>query len=84
MKYISTRGKSPELNFSDVLLGGLAPDGGLYLPKSYPKFTVNDAVVDLQRAFANGQLPNSLTDPAYFNIQRMNEILSVTDSDGEA
>ena len=49
-----------------------------------PKFTVNDAVVDLQRAFANGQLPNSLTDPAYFNIQRMNEILSVTDSDGEA
>jgi len=36
MKYISTRGKSPELNFSDVLLGGLAPDGGLYLPKSYP------------------------------------------------
>ena len=41
MKYISTRGKSPELNFCDVLLGGLAPDGGLYLPKSYPKFTVN-------------------------------------------
>ena len=42
MKYISTRGKSPELNFCDVLLGGLAPDGGLYLPKSYPKFTKND------------------------------------------
>ena len=36
MKYISTRGKSPELNFSDVLLSGLAPDGGLYLPKNYP------------------------------------------------
>ena len=42
MKYISTRGKSPELNFCDVLLSGLAPDGGLYLPKSYPKFTEND------------------------------------------
>ena len=42
MKYISTRGKSPELNFCDVLLGGLAPDGGLYLPKNYPKFTAND------------------------------------------
>ena len=42
MKYISTRGKSPELNFCDVLLGGLAPDGGLYLPKSYPKFTKDD------------------------------------------
>ncbi len=42
MKYISTRGKSPELNFCDVLLGGLAPDGGLYLPKTYPKFNKND------------------------------------------
>ena len=44
MKYISTRGKSPELNFCDVLLGGLAPDGGLYLPKMYPKFTKNDFI----------------------------------------
>jgi len=36
MKYISTRGKSPALSFSDILLGGLAPDGGLYLPEQYP------------------------------------------------
>jgi nucleoside-diphosphate-sugar epimerase len=47
-----------------------------------PKFTISDAVVDLQEAFTNGQLPNSLTDPAYFNIQRMNEILNAADSDG--
>ena len=39
MKYISTRGQSPALAFSDVLLGGLAPDGGLYLPESYPQFS---------------------------------------------
>ena len=39
MKYISTRGCSPKLAFSEVLLGGLAPDGGLYLPEYYPKFT---------------------------------------------
>ncbi|MGQ0442644.1 MAG: hypothetical protein ACT4OH_04230, partial [Methylophilaceae bacterium] len=31
MKYISTRGQSPALGFSEILLGGLAPDGGLYL-----------------------------------------------------
>ncbi len=37
MKYISTRGNSPALSFSDILLGGLAPDGGLYMPKSYPQ-----------------------------------------------
>ena len=41
MKYISTRGQSPALSFSEILLGGLAPDGGLYLPESYPQF--NDA-----------------------------------------
>ncbi|MES2552561.1 MAG: threonine synthase [Pseudomonadota bacterium] len=39
MKYISTRGNSPALNFSEILLGGLAPDGGLYLPEQYPQFS---------------------------------------------
>jgi threonine synthase len=38
MKYLSTRGHSPALSFSQVLLGGLAPDGGLYLPDHYPQF----------------------------------------------
>jgi threonine synthase len=38
MKYISTRGQSPALSFSEILLGGLAPDGGLYLPETYPQF----------------------------------------------
>ncbi|MBT9461928.1 MAG: threonine synthase [Rugosibacter sp.] len=37
MKYISTRGHSTPQSFSDILLGGLAPDGGLYLPESYPQ-----------------------------------------------
>lgn len=42
MKYISTRGQSPALKFSEILLGGLAPDGGLYLPESYPHFSDAD------------------------------------------
>ena len=42
MKYISTRGQSPALSFSEILLGGLAPDGGLYLPESYPQFSDDD------------------------------------------
>jgi threonine synthase len=37
MKYISTRGDATPRGFSDILLEGLAPDGGLYLPASYPK-----------------------------------------------
>jgi threonine synthase len=42
MKYISTRGQSPALKFSEILLGGLAPDGGLYLPETYPQFSDTD------------------------------------------
>ncbi len=42
MRYISTRGQSPALTFSEILLGGLAPDGGLYLPETYPQFTDAD------------------------------------------
>ncbi len=38
MKYISTRGTAPPLSFTDALLAGLAQDGGLYLPESYPRF----------------------------------------------
>ena len=42
MRYISTRGQSPALTFSEILLGGLAPDGGLYLPETYPQFSDAD------------------------------------------
>jgi threonine synthase len=42
MKYISTRGNSPAQTFSEILLGGLAPDGGLYLPETYPHFSETD------------------------------------------
>ncbi len=37
MKYISTRGDPIQRGFSDILLEGLAPDGGLYLPAYYPQ-----------------------------------------------
>ena len=40
MKYISTRGNAPELTFEDVLLTGLATDGGLYVPKEVPQFSL--------------------------------------------
>lgn len=39
MQFISTRGAAPPASFSDVLLAGLAPDGGLYLPQEWPSFT---------------------------------------------
>jgi len=39
MKFISTRGQTPALGFSDAVATGLAPDGGLYLPESLPDFS---------------------------------------------
>ena len=47
MKYISTRGNAPAQTFSEILLGGLAPDGGLYMPETYPQFS--DAELNAMR-----------------------------------
>ncbi|RLQ22756.1 threonine synthase [Seongchinamella sediminis] len=42
MKYISTRGQAPTLDFEQVLLTGLAADGGLYVPESLPTFSAEE------------------------------------------
>lgn len=42
MKYISTRGNAPKLAFDEVLLAGLARDGGLYLPETWPTFSAQE------------------------------------------
>ena len=41
-RYISTRGKTPPQSFSDVLLAGLAPDGGLFLPEAWPQIGADE------------------------------------------
>ena len=46
MKYISTRGQnSQKLSFNQILLAGLAPDGGLYLPETYPQISADELQV---------------------------------------
>ena len=42
MRYLSTRGTASELDFTSVLLAGLARDGGLYVPKQWPSFTATE------------------------------------------
>ena len=37
MKYVSTRGAAPAADFETVLTAGLAPDGGLYVPETFPR-----------------------------------------------
>lgn len=54
MRYISTRGDRTERGFCDILLEGLAPDGGLYLPTHYPK--VDAATLSRWRGLPYAQL----------------------------
>lgn len=56
MKYISTRGaglnSGEPQSFSSILLGGLAPDGGLYLPTEYPRVTADELRAWRQLSYA--------------------------------
>ncbi len=44
MKFISTRGNSPAVSASVAIRTGLAPDGGLYVPKSFPKIEISESL----------------------------------------
>lgn len=70
MKYISTRGSAPTLNFDDVLVTGLARDGGLYVPMEWPQFSPADLrrfrnlsyaelAVEVMRPFVEGSIDDA-------------------------
>ncbi len=42
MQYVSTRGASPALSFSQAVMQGIAPDGGLYVPETFPQVSLSD------------------------------------------
>ncbi len=54
MRYISTRGGMAPQSFSDILLGGLAPDGGLVVPEQYPQ--IDEATLARWRALSYPEL----------------------------
>ena len=67
MRYVSTRGKAPVLSFDDVLLAGLARDGGLYVPERWPvvtaeqwrawrSLTYGQLAVEVMAPFVDGSL----------------------------
>lgn len=68
--YISTRGQAPELGFEDVVLAGLARDGGLYVPKEWPELTrdqiaglagrpFHEVAVEVIKPFAAGAISDA-------------------------
>lgn len=65
MKYVSTRGRAPVLGFGEVLLAGLADDGGLYVPERWPALDPSvwaeprpyvDVATDVMAPFVEGAL----------------------------
>ncbi len=77
MRYISTRGAAPALAFDDVLLAGLARDGGLYVPEEWPLLSASelrglvgleyaDIAVRVMRPFLGGRIE----DDAFARIVR--------------
>ncbi len=52
MNYISTRGGAPRVGFTEALLAGLAPDGGLYMPESWPRVSDADIASFAGRPYA--------------------------------
>ncbi|WP_439371569.1 threonine synthase [Bradyrhizobium sp. DASA03120] len=69
-RYISTRGEAPELGFCDVMLTGLARDGGLYVPATWPQLPAEtiagffgrpywEVAVDVIRPFAAGEISDA-------------------------
>jgi threonine synthase len=69
VKYVSTRGSAPVLGFEDVLLTGLARDGGLYVPQTWPQLTperiaalagrpYHEAAFDVMAPYVDGAVPD--------------------------
>lgn len=52
-RYVSTRGRMPVARFCDVLLGGLAPDGGLVVPQAYPRLGADDLAAMRKMSYAD-------------------------------
>ncbi|HTF75297.1 MAG TPA: threonine synthase, partial [Bradyrhizobium sp.] len=69
-RYISTRGEAPALGFCDVMLTGLARDGGLYVPEAWPQLSPEviagffgrpywEVAVDVIRPFVGAEISDA-------------------------
>ncbi|HEY8004874.1 MAG TPA: threonine synthase [Phenylobacterium sp.] len=52
MRYVSTRGQAPSVGFVDAVLGGLAPDGGLYVPEAWPQLSGREIAGFAEKPYA--------------------------------
>jgi threonine synthase len=57
MRYVSTRGRAPELTFEEAMLTGLARDGGLYVPAEVPQMSARDIAALAGLSLRGGRVP---------------------------
>ena len=84
MQFISTRGRAAALGFSDAVLAGLASDGGLYVPQTWPQLSAAeiagyankpyaDVAFDIIARFVDGEIPDAalkkIIDEAYASFR---------------
>jgi len=62
MRYVSTRGAAPAKRFSEILLEGLASDGGLYVPEDFPKVSLSELRTKNYRELAKAILARFMDD----------------------
>ncbi|MGB2447942.1 MAG: threonine synthase [Parvibaculales bacterium] len=98
VKYISTRGEAPILGFEEALLAGLASDGGLYVPESWPRLSeamiagfadksFQEIAVDVLHPFMGDDVPRGrlaeMVNEAYAGFEH-DEVTPLTDlGDGQ-
>ena len=75
LHYISTRGEAPELSFEDALLAGLARDGGLYVPKVWPKLSPDTIAAFAGKPFA--EVAAALLEPYLGNCIARGELIAL-------
>jgi len=73
VRYVSTRGGAAPQRFSDILLEGLAPDGGLYVPQSWPR-----ADLAAWRALSYPELAHAVLAGFADDVPRLREIVAAT------
>jgi threonine synthase len=84
MQFISTRGRAAALGFSDAVLAGLASDGGLYVPQTWPQISATEiagyankpyatVAFDIISRFVDGEIPDAalkkIIDEAYASFR---------------
>ena len=82
MKYVSTRGQSEKLTFSEAVSEGLAPDGGLYVPETMPDISHKE-VKEIQKK-SPSKPKKEKSAPPVSKVEEVSEEIEDTEDNGDS